>query len=65
MSLDNLPVGWLKVSLSECLDIIRGASPRPKGDPKYFGGNIAWISIKDINAEKGRYLTTTRETVTQ
>lgn len=65
MSLDNLPVGWLKVSLGECLDIVRGASPRPKGDPKYFGGDIAWISIKDINAEKGRYLTTTRETVTQ
>ena len=65
MSLDNLPVGWMKVSLGECLDIVRGASPRPKGDPKYFGGDIAWISIKDINAEKGRYLTTTRETVTQ
>ena len=60
-----IPVEWKKIVLGEYLEVIRGASPRPKGDPRYFGGSIPWISIKDVNAEKGKYLTKTAEGVTQ
>ncbi|MFW2563101.1 restriction endonuclease subunit S [Acinetobacter baumannii] len=65
MSNLSIPKEWLLVQLGDYIDVIRGASPRPKGDPRYFGGDINWISIKDVNAEKGKYLTTTREFVTQ
>ncbi|TWI77338.1 type I restriction enzyme S subunit [Desulfobotulus alkaliphilus] len=47
------------------MEVVRGASPRPKGDPRYFGGNIPWISIRDVNAEKGVFLSKTVEGVTQ
>jgi len=60
-----IPVEWKKIVLGEYLEVIRGASPRPKGDPRYFGGSIPWITIKDVNAEKGKYLTKTAEGVTQ
>ena len=45
--------------------VIRGASPRPKGDPKYFGGNILWIMISDISKEKGKYISKTKDKVTE
>ncbi len=53
------------VRLGDAITVIRGASPRPKGDPKYFGGNIPWISIRDITSEPGKYLSRTREFVTE
>ena len=52
------------VRLGDVLNVIRGASPRPKGDPKYFGGDIPWIMIGDVTREPGKYLSRTREHVT-
>ncbi|MGL6344924.1 MAG: restriction endonuclease subunit S, partial [Waterburya sp.] len=45
--------------------VCRGGSPRPKGDPKYFGGSIPWIMISDVSKSKGRYIYSTYETVTE
>ncbi|SEP36585.1 restriction endonuclease subunit S [Pseudomonas sp. Snoq117.2] len=58
------PAHWELIALGDYIDVARGASPRPKGDPRYFLGNIPWISIRDINAEKGKFLTKTAEGVT-
>lgn len=59
------PSGWVKTQIGDLLEIIRGASPRPKGDPRYFGGNIPWIMISDISREKGKYISTTKDSVTE
>lgn len=40
--------------------IRRGASPRPIGDPKYFGGNVGWVRIVDVTRSK-RYLRQTEQ----
>ncbi len=61
----DAPEHWIHAQLGEVLDVIRGASPRPKGDPRYFGGAIPWVMISDISREKGKYLTKTRDTVTE
>lgn len=53
---------WIK--LGEVCKVIRGASPRPKGDPKYFGGNIPWIKISDVTKDEGKFLKKTTETLT-
>lgn len=63
--MSSIPQGWSTVLLGDYIDVIRGASPRPKGDPRYFGGDIPWISIRDVNAEKGKYLSQTAEFVTE
>lgn len=36
------------------MEIFRGASPRPKGDPKYYGGNIPRVLIEDVTRD-GKY----------
>jgi len=60
----GLPFNWAWATLSDVSEVIRGASPRPKGDPRYFGGDIPWIMISDVSKEPGKYLTQTKEGVT-
>jgi type I restriction enzyme S subunit len=62
---EKLPSEWSQVKLGDVLQVIRGASPRPKGDPRYFGGDIPWIKISDITKEKGKYISTTKDYVTE
>jgi type I restriction enzyme, S subunit len=61
----KLPHGWKWCKFQDVTDVVRGGSPRPKGDPRYFGGTIPWIMIRDISKEKGKFLTKTRDTVTE
>lgn len=63
-SLWELPKGWRWTTVGELTEVVRGASPRPKGDPKYFGGDIPWIMIADVTRQPGKYLYKTREAVT-
>jgi len=62
---EKLSSEWSQVKLGDVLQVIRGASPRPKGDPRYFGGDIPWIKISDITKEKGKYISTTKDHVTE
>ncbi|MDX8406222.1 MAG: restriction endonuclease subunit S [Mariprofundus sp.] len=54
--LRQVPLGWRKVSISEISTVIRGASPRPKGDPRYYGGNVPRVMVADITRDK-KYIT--------
>ncbi|MGY1751500.1 restriction endonuclease subunit S [Blastococcus sp. SYSU D01042] len=56
---------WPRVMLGDLARIIRGASPRPAGDPRYFGGQIPWLKIADITATPGRVVTKIKEGVTE
>lgn len=47
---------WNKIELREIGTIIRGASPRPKGDPRYYGGNVPRLMVKDVTRD-GKYVT--------
>lgn len=44
------------LKLTEICDVKRGSSPRPKGDPKYFGGNVPRLTIRDVTRD-GKYVT--------
>ncbi|GLO60572.1 type I restriction endonuclease [Vibrio sp. MACH09] len=45
---------WDYSKLSERMTIFRGASPRPKGDPRFYGGNIPRLMIQDVSRD-GKY----------
>jgi type I restriction enzyme S subunit len=64
-SLQQLPAGWERVEIGDEIEVIRGASPRPKGDPRYFGGSIPWIMISDVTKENGKFISKTRDHVTE
>ncbi len=64
-----LPDGWEWVRLGSAVTIVRGASPRPKGDRRYFSSlptDYPWIKISDIRKfRKGRYLSRASEFLTE
>mgnify|MGYP005748635373 CR=1 FL=1 len=54
---------WEKTTIGAVCDVVRGSSPRPIADQKYFvGGTIPWIKIADAT-KSGKYLYETREKV--
>ncbi|MEK7476067.1 MAG: restriction endonuclease subunit S [Candidatus Coatesbacteria bacterium] len=40
-------VGWREVSLGSVANFFSGGTPA-KGDPRYWGGSIPWVSAKDM-----------------
>lgn len=47
---------WELPKLEDKMDIFRGASPRPQGDPKYYGGKVPRLMIEDVTRD-GKYST--------
>ncbi len=48
---EYMPANWVNTTIGEVLYVIRGASPRPKGDPQYFSETRTpyhWVKISDI-----------------
>ena len=64
-SLAPLPNGWAWALVDQLSIVVRGASPRPAGHPKYFGGSIPWITVGPLTADDQPYLGSVPETVTE
>ena len=47
---------WKMVELGNVCQIIRGSSPRPAGDSKYYGGKIPRLMVADVTRD-GMYVT--------
>ena len=47
---------WTIVNLEDFCTIVRGSSPRPKGDSRYYGGSIPRLMVADITRD-GMYAT--------
>jgi type I restriction enzyme S subunit len=43
-------------AIQEVCDVVRGGSPRPAGDPLYYGGDIPFIKVGDITKDEGKFL---------
>jgi type I restriction enzyme S subunit len=47
-------------------NVVRGASPRPAGDPRYFGGDtVPWVTVAEITKDDAVSLTATESFLTQ
>ncbi len=46
--------------------VVRGASPRPAGDPRYFGGSeVPWVTVAEITKDEQINLTGTESYLTR
>jgi type I restriction enzyme S subunit len=50
----DIPSKWTWIRLGEIADIVRGGSPRPAGDLKFYEGNIPFLKVGDITRSKGK-----------
>jgi type I restriction enzyme S subunit len=61
--LGEVPVHWQVKQLRHVARIVRGASPRPAGDPKFFSldesdeTNVPWVTVAEITKDDSLYLT--------
>jgi len=60
----ELPPNWTWARLQDVFEISRGGSPRPAGDPRFFGGSIPWITVREITKDPAKVLTTTEAGLT-
>ncbi|HEQ2961723.1 TPA: restriction endonuclease subunit S [Streptococcus pyogenes] len=53
---DGFEGEWEEKKLGEISNIVRGASPRPIQDPKWFDAksDIGWLRISDVTEQEGR-----------
>lgn len=60
--LGQVPTHWTIKSIKWLSPVLRGASPRPIDDPKYFDdtGEYAWVRIADSSASPGVLTETTQ-----
>jgi type I restriction enzyme S subunit len=45
------PKGWKVSELGNLCEVVRGSSPRPQGDPAFFGGPVPRLMIADITRD--------------
>lgn len=50
------PKKWKKNLVNDIAFIVRGSSPRPKGDPKYYGKGVPRLMVADLTRD-GLYVT--------
>lgn len=54
---------WEHYKFSEICNVVRGGSPRPAGDPKYYGGNIPFMKVADITNNNSPFVNNTECTI--
>jgi type I restriction enzyme S subunit len=58
--LGKIPIHWKLARVGHYTQLIRGASPRPAGDTRYFGGDfMPWITVGEVTNGDDKYLFST------
>lgn len=53
----DVPEHWEITSIARISTVVRGASPRPAGDPLYFNGSdVPWITVAEVTKGEGKYI---------
>ena len=50
----DIPNGWCWIRLGEIAEVVRGGSPRPAGDPRFYDGDIPFLKVGDITRSSGK-----------
>lgn len=68
--LGEVPAHWQVKKLRHIANVVRGASPRPAGDPEFFasdnesGLNCPWVTVAEVTKDDSMYLTEVAEYLT-
>ncbi len=59
----EIPEHWAWCRLGDISSIVRGGSPRPAGDPKFYNGDIPFLKVGDLTGYEGKYCNTFTHTI--
>lgn len=60
---DARPLGWTTSTIGDEVDVVGGSTPSTK-EPRYWGGEIAWATPKDLSALSTPVLLSTERKIT-
>jgi type I restriction enzyme S subunit len=64
--LGEIPAHWEVKRIGHVTKVVRGASPRPAGDPFLFNGDfLPWITVKEVTNAEGKYIVSTETCLTE
>jgi type I restriction enzyme S subunit len=64
--LGEIPQHWDFRAFARLARVVRGASPRPAGDKRFFyGDHIPWLTVGEVTKDNGIYLTRTETSLTK
>lgn len=65
-SIGSIPEHWRVKKLGHLANVVRGASPRPAGDPRYFSSEegVSWVTVAEVTKDEMLYLRETKEFLT-
>lgn len=64
--LGKVPKHWKVARIGHYTQLIRGASPRPAGDPRYFGGDyMPWITVGEVTNGDDKFVFSTESYLTK
>lgn len=52
----EIPDSWECCRLGNLTNIVRGGSPRPAGDPKFYNGEIPFLKVADLTNDNHMYV---------
>ena len=52
----EIPKGWACARLGDIASVVRGGSPRPAGDPRFYGGTIPFLKVADLTNDDEIYV---------
>ena len=62
----EIPEDWGFVKVGHYTNVVRGGSPRPSGDSRFFNGDfIHWITVKEVTSKNGKYIVDTDSKLTE
>jgi len=61
---EGIPKDWVIKPIKDIGEIIRGASPRPKGDKRYYGGSVPRLMVEDVTRD-GKFVTPIVDSLTE
>ena len=62
----KIPSDWDYTTIGRVSTVVRGGSPRPAGDPRYFNGSfMPWITVAEVTNSHGKYITSTATCLTE
>lgn len=64
--LGRVPKAWEVHTFGSLSTVVRGSTPRPAKDPRYFGGTyVPWITVGELSRDDWPYLATTTHKLTE
>ncbi len=60
----NIDPSWEKIELKDLCKIVRGSSPRPKSDSRYYGGSVPRLMVADLTRD-GIFVTPQIDSLTE